>query len=123
MATARAGGLKRYYDVNGWLFIAPSILLIAVFLIYPIFSSLSWSLYTGKGLMIKFGGFANIVRLWNDPVFLHALSNTIIFFVVQVPIMIMLALLMASVLNNDRLRFIGFFRTALFLPCVASLVA
>jgi len=123
MATARTGGLKRYYDVNGWLFIAPSIVLIAVFLIYPIFSSLSWSLYTGKGLMIKFGGFANVVRLWNDPVFLHALSNTIIFFVVQVPIMIMLALLMASVLNNDRLKFIGFFRTALFLPCVASLVA
>ncbi|CAN7623839.1 carbohydrate ABC transporter permease [Rhizobium sp. LjRoot254] len=117
------GGLKRYYDLNGWLFIAPSILLIAIFLIYPIISSLSWSLYTGKGMMIKFGGFANIARLWNDPVFLHALSNTIIFFVVQVPIMIVLALLLASVLNNDRLKFIGFFRTAIFLPCVASLVA
>ena len=123
MATARTGGLKRYYDLNGWLFIAPSILLISIFLVYPIFSSLAWSLYTGKGLMIKFGGFANIVRLWHDPVFLHALSNTIIFFVVQVPIMIVLALLLASVLNNDRLKFIGFFRTAIFLPCVASLVA
>jgi lactose/L-arabinose transport system permease protein len=42
---------------------------------------------------------------------------------VQVPIMITLALLLASVLNNDRLKFIGFFRTAIFLPCVASLVA
>jgi lactose/L-arabinose transport system permease protein len=37
--------------------------------------------------------------------------------------MITLALLLASVLNNDRLKFIGFFRTAIFLPCVASLVA
>jgi lactose/L-arabinose transport system permease protein len=117
------GGLKRYYDLNGWLFIAPSILLISVFLVYPIFRSLWLSFYTGKGLMLKFGGFANIVRLWNDPVFLHALSNTVIFFVVQVPIMITLALLLASVLNNDRLKFIGFFRTAIFLPCVASLVA
>jgi lactose/L-arabinose transport system permease protein len=123
MATARTGGLKRYYDINGWLFIAPSILLIAVFLIYPIFRSLYLSAFTGKGMMLKFGGFANIVRLWNDPVFLHALSNTIIFFVVQVPIMITLALLLASVLNNDKLKFIGFFRTAIFLPCVASLVA
>jgi lactose/L-arabinose transport system permease protein len=123
MATARTGGLKRYYDLNGWLFIAPSILLIAIFLVYPIFRSLYLSFFTGKGMMLKFGGFANIVRLWNDPVFLHALSNTIIFFVVQVPIMITLALLLASVLNNDKLKFIGFFRTAIFLPCVASLVA
>lgn len=117
------GGLKRYYDLNGWLFIAPSILLISVFLVYPIFRSLWLSFYTGKGLMLKFGGFANIVRLWNDPVFLHALSNTVIFFVVQVPIMITLALLLAAMLNNDRLKFIDFFRTAIFLPCVASLVA
>jgi lactose/L-arabinose transport system permease protein len=123
MAVARTGGLKRYYDVNGWLFIAPSVLLISIFLVYPIFRSLWLSFYTGKGMMMKFGGFANIVRLWNDPVFLHALYNTTIFFVVQVPIMIMLALILASMLNNDRLKFVGFFRTAIFLPCVASLVA
>jgi lactose/L-arabinose transport system permease protein len=123
MTAGTRGGLKRYYDLNGWLFIAPSILLISIFLVYPILSSLGWSFYTGKGMMFKFGGFANIVRLWKDPVFLHALSNTVIFFVVQVPIMITLALLLASALNNDRLKFIGFFRTAIFLPCVASLVA
>ena len=117
------GGLKRYYDLNGWLFVAPSILLISLFLVYPIFRSLWLSFFTGKGMMLKFGGYANIVRLYNDPVFLHALYNTIVFFVVQVPIMIVLALLLAAVLNNDKLKFIGFFRTAIFLPCVASLVA
>lgn len=122
-AAGTRGGLKRYHDLNGWLFIAPSVLLIGIFLVYPIFRSLYLSFFTGKGMMMKFGGFANIVRLWNDPVFLHALYNTIVFFVVQVPIMITLALLLAAVLNNDRLRFIGFFRTAIFLPCVASLVA
>jgi lactose/L-arabinose transport system permease protein len=123
MAAGTRGGLKRYYDLNGWLFIAPSILLIMAFLVFPIFYSLWLSAFVGKGLMTKFGGFANIVRLWHDPVFLQALYNTIFFFVVQVPIMITLALLLASVLNNDRLKFIGFFRTAIFLPCVASLVA
>lgn len=123
MAAAKPGGLKRYYDVNGWLFIAPSILLISIFLVFPIFRSLWLSFYTGKGMMMKFGGFANIVRLWHDPVFLHALYNTVVFFVVQVPIMIMLALILAAMLNNDRLKFVGFFRTAIFLPCVASLVA
>ena len=123
MTAGTRGGLKRYYDLNGWLFIAPSILLITAFLVFPIFYSLWLSAFVGKGLMTKFGGFANIVRLWHDPVFLQALYNTIFFFVVQVPIMITLALLLATVLNNDRLKFIGFFRTAIFLPCVASLVA
>ncbi|SMC53903.1 sugar ABC transporter permease [Rhizobium sp. RU36D] len=119
----KAGGLKRYHDVNGWLFIAPSVILIAVFLVYPIFRSLYLSFFTGKGMMMKFGGGANIERLMNDPVFIQALTNTVTFFVIQVPIMILLALMLAAVLNNDRLRFIGFFRTAIFLPCVASLVA
>ncbi|RFZ87524.1 sugar ABC transporter permease [Shinella sp. WSJ-2] len=123
MASGKTGGLKRYHDLNGWLFIAPSVLLIGVFLVYPIFRSLYLSFFSGKGMMMKFAGFGNVVRLWNDPVFIQALTNTVTFFVVQVPIMILLALMLAAVLNNDKLKFIGFFRTAIFLPCVASLVA
>ena len=42
---------------------------------------------------------------------------------VQVPIMIVLALLMATLLNNPDLKFRGLLRTAIFLPCVTSLVA
>ena len=61
--------------------------------------------------------------LWHDPVFIKALTNTTIFFVVQVPIMITLALIMAAALNNPKLKFRGLFRTAIFLPCVISLVA
>ncbi len=123
MVQSRPGTARSfYYDVNGWLFIAPALTLMAIFLIYPIVSSLGWSLYSGKGLMIKFAGFGNIVRLTRDPVFLHALSNTMIFFVVQVPIMITLALILANLLNNPNLRFVGLFRTAIFLPCVSSLV-
>jgi len=124
VAEARSGAARRfYYDVNGWLFIAPALALMAIFLIFPIVDSLWWSLYSGKGMIIKFAGFGNIVRLTRDPVFLHALVNTMTFFVVQVPIMITLALILASVLNNPNLRFVGLFRTAIFLPCVSSLVA
>jgi lactose/L-arabinose transport system permease protein len=124
MAVLRAGGgVRRYYNINGWLFVAPALGLIAVFMVYPIFWSLWMSFQTGKGLTTKFGGFANIVRLWNDPVFLKALSNTTIFFVIQVPIMLTLALIVAAALNNPTLRGRSFFRTAIFLPCVTSLVA
>jgi lactose/L-arabinose transport system permease protein len=123
VAQSRPGVARRfYYDVNGWLFIAPALALMTAFLLYPIFSSLIWSAYSGKGLMIKFAGFGNIIRLTRDPVFLHALGNTMTFFVVQVPIMITLALILANLLNNPKLRFAGLFRTAIFLPCVTSLV-
>jgi lactose/L-arabinose transport system permease protein len=124
VAEARTGGARRfYYDVNGWLFVAPALTLMAIFLVFPILDSLWWSFYSGKGLMIKFAGFGNIIRLTRDPVFIHALTNTLTFFVVQVPIMIVLALILANLLNDPMLRFAGLFRTAIFLPCVSSLVA
>ncbi|ODU58861.1 MAG: lactose ABC transporter permease, partial [Acetobacteraceae bacterium SCN 69-10] len=86
-----------------------------------------WSLWmsfqVGKGMNLSFGGWANIIRLTKDPVFIRALVNTCIFFVVQVPIMIVLALLFAVALNDPKLRFRGLFRTAIFLPCVTSLIA
>ena len=115
--------LGRGERITGWLFVAPALVLIGLFMVYPILWSLYMSFQTGKGMNHSFGGFANIYRLTQDPVFLRALTNTSIFLVVQVPLMIVLALLFAVALNNPRLKFRGFFRTAIFLPCVTSLVA
>ncbi len=118
-----ASRLSRGELINGWLFMAPAIVLVGIFLIFPILWSLWMSFQVGRGMNFTFGGFANIVRLTQDPVFQRALGNTILFFVVQVPIMLTLAALMAVALNDPSLRFRGLFRTAIFLPCVASLVA
>ena len=120
MASVR---LDRSAQINGWLFIAPALVLLGLFLIYPIIWSLWMSFQVGKGLNFHFGGLANIQRLAQDPVFIRALTNTCIFLFVQVPIMITLALLFAVALNNSTLWGRGFFRTAIFLPCVTSLVA
>ena len=109
--------------VNGWLFIAPALILLGIFMIYPIIWSLWMSFQTGRGMNFSFGGLANIQRLFADTVFLRALGNTMIFLVVQVPIMITLALLFAVALNDHKLWGRSFFRTAIFLPCVTSLVA
>ncbi len=123
MPVRNSDSLKRYYDINGWLFVGPALALIGLFMIYPVLWSLWMSFQTGRGLNIEFGGFANIERLFHDPVFWTALTNTMIFLVFQVPIMIVLALFMASVLNDPKLKFRGFFRTCIFLPAVTSLVA
>jgi lactose/L-arabinose transport system permease protein len=118
-----AARVIRREDINGWLFIAPALVLLGVFLIYPILWSLWMSFQTGRGMKFSFGGLANIRRLMQDTVFLRALGNTMIFLVVQVPIMIVLALLFAVALNDSKLWGRSFFRTAIFLPCVTSLVA
>jgi lactose/L-arabinose transport system permease protein len=108
---------------NGWIFVAPALVLVGLFLVYPILWSLWMGFRVGQGMNLRFGGLDNLRRLAGDPVFLHALGNTTLFFFVQVPIMIVLALLAAVALNDPALRLRGFFRTALFLPCVTSLVA
>jgi lactose/L-arabinose transport system permease protein len=115
--------IVRSERINGWLFIAPALVLLGIFLIYPIVWSLWMSFQTGRGMNFSFGGLANIQRLLQDTVFLRALGNTMIFLVVQVPIMLVLALLFAVALNDTKLWGRGFFRTAIFLPCVTSLVA
>ncbi|MGR3660408.1 MAG: carbohydrate ABC transporter permease [Paracoccaceae bacterium] len=120
MARSRLG---RSESVNGWLFIMPAMVLLGLFMVWPILWSLWMSFQTGRGMSTSFGGFANIKRLAGDPVFLHALTNTLTFLAIQVPIMIFLALLFAVTLNNPKLRGRAFFRTAIFLPCVTSLVA
>lgn len=118
-----AARIIRREDINGWLFVAPALVLLGIFLIYPIIWSLWMSFQVGKGMNFSFGGLANIQRLTQDPVFLRALVTTLTFLVVQVPIMILLALLFAVALNDTKLWGRTFFRTAIFLPCVTSLVA
>ncbi|MBN9317198.1 MAG: sugar ABC transporter permease [Devosia sp.] len=115
--------LARDEQLNGWLFIMPALVLVGIFMIYPILWSLWMSFQTGRGMNFSFGGLANIERLTQDPVFQRALTNTLIFLVIQVPIMLVLALLFATALNDSKLWGRSFFRTAIFLPCVTSLVA
>ena len=101
----------------------PALVLLGIFLVYPILWSLWMSFQVGRGMNFSFGGAANIIRLTQDPVFIRALTNTLMFLAIQVPIMLVLALLFANALNDSKLWGRGFFRTAIFLPCVTSLVA
>lgn len=81
------------------------------------------SFQTGKGAKLEYTGLDNYFRLLNDPTFKTALFNTILYLIIQVPIMIISALVFSVLLNDATLKFRGFFRTAIFIPCVTSLVA
>lgn len=108
---------------TGWCFVIPSVILLILFVFYPMVQALITSFQTGAGNNLTFAGIANYKRLLTDTTFRKALFNTILYLIIQVPIMILLALVISSILNNKKLKFKGFFRTAIFLPCVTSLVA
>ncbi|ACK41800.1 MULTISPECIES: carbohydrate ABC transporter permease [Dictyoglomus] len=114
---------KRYLDLWGWLFVIFALFLLTLFLLYPIFYSLYLSTFTTRGIVQTFVGFGNYLRLIKDSNFILALKNTLIILIIQVPIMLFLALILAVILNNQKIKFNGFFRTAIFLPAVTSLVA
>lgn len=108
---------------NGWAFVLPSIVLFLWLVLWPMISAFLMSLQKRKGTVVEFAGLDNYIRLFQDPVFISSTINTITYFIIQVPVMLVLALIISSILNNPRLKFRGFFRTAIFVPCVTSLVA
>ena len=107
-----------------WLKLSlPILICLTAFMLYPFFYSIILSLYSHKGLNATFVGFGNYIKMFKDPTFVKALGNNFLFLIIQVPIMLILGLFFAYILQTDNLKFKGFFRMAIFLPCVTSLVA
>ena len=109
----------------GWIFLAPATIMIAVMSFYPMIRAFIISLQTGAGANMRFADpiFSNYKRIMMDKVFQQSIVNTFLYLIIQVPIMLVLALMFASMLNNKDLRFKGLFRTCIFLPCATSLVS
>jgi lactose/L-arabinose transport system permease protein len=99
--------------------------MIAVMSFYPMIQAFILSLQTGRGTKMDFADplYFNYARLLEDEIFKMTLKNTFIYLIIQVPIMLVLALILANLLNDRNLRFKGLWRTAIFLPCAVSLVS
>ena len=109
----------------GWIFLAPASIMIAIMSFYPMIRAFIISLQTGAGANMRFTDpiFSNYKRILADKVFQQSIANTFLYLIIQVPIMLVLAILLAQLLNNKDLKFKGFFRTCVFLPCATSLVS
>ncbi len=115
--------LGQKHLITGWLYLLPAAILIFVFSFYPIVRAFIMSLEKGVGQRMTFTGFTNYARIFKDKIFVTTLGNTFLYLIIQVPVMLILALVFASLLNNRNLRFKGLFRTCIFLPCATSLVS
>ena len=109
----------------GWTFLAPATIMIAIMSFYPMIRAFIISLQTGAGANMRFADpiFSNYKRILADKVFQQSIANTFLYLIIQVPIMLILAILLAQLLNNKDLKLRGFFRTCVFLPCATSLVS
>ncbi len=114
--------------IAGWLFIAPAMLVVVVFVVAPIFYAAWVSLHAwdtigtfGEANVRPFIGLDNYRELFDSPDFYVALRNTIWYTLGVVPIQTALGLVLA-VLANRKLRGIGFFRTAFYFPSISSSV-
>lgn len=104
-------------------FLAPVIVLFAAFKAYPVLYALYLSLTSGAGGTTTFVGARNYTRLAHDPLFWKALGNTVQILVVQVPLMLALAVLLAVAFNSRLLKGRSIFRVSYFVPIVMGLVA
>jgi len=128
------GGIHGREAAAGWLFTAPAVLMIVVFLIVPIIMALWVSASDWSGLGNPFSGGAHYVGTKNYAALLtqpglprqqlaQSLTNNLYYVVLVVPLQTILALCLAVVLNRRRLAGRGFFRTAYYFPSVTSTVA
>ncbi|MER7752255.1 sugar ABC transporter permease [Kitasatospora sp. NPDC097643] len=106
-----------------YLLLAPALITFGVFKAYPVVDSLLLSFTTGAGQATRDAGLANYRRLLDDPLFWTALRNTAQILVVQVPLMLGLALLMAVGINSALVRWRAVWRLGVFMPAVTGLVA
>lgn len=111
--------------VAGWVYLAPATLLIVIMSFYPIIQAVFTSLKTGSSANMEWAQpiIYNYTRMFQDKLFMRSVGNTFLYLIVEVPIMLILAILLAQLLNNKDLKFRGFFRTCVFLPCATALVS
>lgn len=109
----------------GWVFLAPAAILIFIMCFYPMVQAFIMSLKTGSSANMKWAEpvFYNYTRMFADKLFRRSIGNTLLYLLIEVPIMLVLAILLAQLLNNKQLKFKGLFRTCVFLPCATSLVS
>ncbi len=115
--------LEKRRNLIGWIFLLPATLLIVFFSFYPMFKAIIRSLYTGIEPRINFAGIYNYKHMFEDTVFIQSVVNTFLYLIIQVPIMLFLALIFASLLNKKSMRGRGVYRTMIFLPCAMGLVS
>ncbi|NET01133.1 MAG: sugar ABC transporter permease [Sphaerospermopsis sp. SIO1G1] len=106
-----------------YLFLLPALLILFLTVFWPALQTFYFSFtnYEFIDETTKWIGFANFIKLWKDKVFWQTLENTFLYLLCVVPILVIIPLFLA-ILVNQKLRGINWFRTAYYTPVVISMV-
>jgi len=125
-SAARAARLRKWLggSYSPYVFVAPFFILFAAFSLYPLLYALrlSFTYWHGDGAP-RFIGLSNYTFLLTDSLFWQSLANSVILWLLIVPVQTVFAVLAAVALSGQALRFRWFFRTAFLTPFVVPLVA
>ena len=113
--------IKKY--ITPWIFLAPALFFIAVFSIYPLFETIVLSFMKQNRGVLAFAGIENYKRLFSDQYFFISLKNSIIYLIIQVPIMTILSILLAIILHRGITKLKSMYRTAFFVPFIVESVS
>ncbi len=107
-----------------YLFILPFFILFFVFQLIPLLWTIviSFTKWNGIGKPVNVG-FTNYKMLFSDDLFVHAFTNTLIYWITGVIFILVFAMILALILNSERLRNAPFFKTVTFLPDVCAAIA
>lgn len=123
MKKGKSSAIERQNFRNGLLFCSPAIIGLLAFTLYPVVASLYYSFCNYP--MLKppvWVGVANYKTLFNDPVFYTSLGNTVYYAVFATPLGIIVAFLLALLLNQ-KVKGLAIFRTMFFVPSIVPMVA
>ncbi|MGM0123328.1 ABC transporter permease [Enterococcus sp. AZ194] len=117
---------KRKYNPENqpkaWLFLFPSLAVILLFSIYPLFRSFYMSFQKGSLINQSYAGVENYQKVLADPVFAKAMLNTALFAFTVVPIALLISLAIAWIIF-EKIKHKAFFETIFFMPYVTSTIA
>lgn len=111
-------------NVTAWILIAPSLIFMLTFTVYPVFRNIYLSLTKYKLGMAKpeFIGLKNYTSLMGSSLFYKVMGNTLFFAAITVIPSMVIGLFLATLVNRKS-RAIGFMRTAFFYPAVMPMIA
>ena len=114
---------KYYGKYAPYLFILPAAVVLVIFFFIPFFQTfiLSFLDYSKNIYNPQFIGIDNYIKLFHNPIFYKVLWNTFIYLFVAVPILAILPLFLA-VLINQKIRGVTLYKILIYLPVIVSIV-
>ena len=116
--------MKARMNIVGYIFVTPALLCFLIFVLIPLLLSLFLSFYTTDMFFMdmSFNGLGNFKRVFQDSLFWLSIKNILLYTVMAVPLNVIIALLLASLVNS-RIKGAKLFRVLYYLPSITSSVA